>query len=415
MYIVQTLFSNSITITNNQQTYLQSALVKINYSSAPITNNEIWIQPNNLLFEENITPQTIEIFYWQKLPAFFKTNGNLPFDIFSAAFFLLSRYEEYLPNKKDMYGRFAHENSVAFKNNFLHLPLINLWLKELQSLYPFLKQQPTCFKFIPTYDIDIAYNTKHKGFIKNTGSTLKHILKLNLSAAKENILTSIGKSNDPFDVYDDLFKIHQKLNLQPIYFFLLANKRKGYDKNLNPSLKVIHELIRKHTIKYKDGVGIHPSWQSNFDTKLLKSEITILEKITNQKVSKSRQHYIKMSLPETYKHLINNHITNDYSMGYGSINGFRASYTNSFFWFDLSTNLTSNLSISPFCFMEANSFFEQKYNAQQAAEELEQFYKIVKSVDGTFITIFHNHFITEQPQWLAWREMYFNFLLTNFQ
>lgn len=87
MYIVQTLFSNSITITNNQQTYLQSALVKINYSSAPITNNEIWIQPNNLLFEENITPQTIEIFYWQKLPAFFKTNGNLPFDIFSAAFF----------------------------------------------------------------------------------------------------------------------------------------------------------------------------------------------------------------------------------------------------------------------------------------------------------------------------------------
>ncbi|HNE94198.1 MAG TPA: hypothetical protein PKZ66_08755, partial [Chitinophagaceae bacterium] len=105
----------------------------------------------------------------------------------------------------------------------------------------------------------------------------------------------------------------------------------------------------------------------------------------------------------------------DYSMGYGSINGFRASYTNSFFWFDLSTNLTSNLSISPFCFMEANSFFEQKYNAQQAAEELEQFYKIVKSVDGTFITIFHNHFITEQPQWLAWREMYFNFLLTNFQ
>jgi hypothetical protein len=41
-----------------------------------------------------------------------------------------------------MYGRYAHENSLVFKENFLHLPLINIWLqnfkKELQKKFPSL-------------------------------------------------------------------------------------------------------------------------------------------------------------------------------------------------------------------------------------------------------------------------------------
>ena len=69
--------------------------------------------------------------------------------------------------------------------------------------------------------------------------------------------------------------------------------------------------------------------------------------------------------------------------------------------------------IHPFCFMEANSFFHQGYSAEQAGEEMQYYYDAVKKVNGKFITLFHNHFLTEQPEWMGWRNMYSAFLEKN--
>ena len=121
-----------------------------------------------------------------------------------------------------------------------------------------------------------------------------------------------------------------------------------------------------------------------------------------------------MTLPDTYRLLIDNNIAEDHSMGYGSINGFRASVASSFYWYDLGKEKPTSLLIRPFSFMEANSYFEQEYTSTQAAEELQQYHDVIKSVGGDLITIFHNHFITEQKEWLPWRKMYEDFLKRNF-
>jgi len=68
------------------------------------------------------------------------------------------------------------------------------------------------------------------------------------------------------------------------------------------------------------------------------------------------------------------------------------------------------LLIHPFCYMDANAFFEQQLTVEQAAYELEQYYTTVKQVNGTLHTIFHNHFLTEQSAWQPWRKMYEAFL-----
>src|SRR5215831_14748890 len=106
---------------------------KINYSEKRISDEEIWIKPHSLLFETGINEQRIECFEVNNNKAFFKTEGDFPFDIFAASFYLLSRYEEYLPHSKDMYGRYAFENSLAYRENFLNLPLINIWMQYLNS------------------------------------------------------------------------------------------------------------------------------------------------------------------------------------------------------------------------------------------------------------------------------------------
>jgi hypothetical protein len=312
-----------------------------------------------------------------------------------------------------MYGRYAHTNSIAFKHNFLHLPLINLWLVEIEKYFAPFTIHHSLFIYIPTYDIDIAYSYLHHNPIRNAIRFFRDFLKSNFDTVAERLQVYTGKQKDPFDIYDWLSFIHQQYQLKPVYFFLLAANRKGYDKNLSHKTKAMQQLLQQHAQRYT--VGIHPSWQSGDDDVLLKDEIITLQNIIQQTVKYSRQHYIRMSLPKTYQKLIEQGIEAEYSMGYGSINGFRASYTLPFKWYDLQKELQTNLTIHPFCYMEANSFFEQKLTIDEAAAELQSYYNIVKKVNGHFITIFHNHFLTEQKQWIAWRNMYENFLHSNFE
>jgi hypothetical protein len=72
-------------------------------------------------------------------------------------------------------------------------------------------------------------------------------------------------------------------------------------------------------------------------------------------------------------------------------------------------NITT-LTIHPFCYMDANSIFEEKLNIETAYHSLYHYYTIVKQVQGTCIVIHHNHFLTEQPAWVNWRKMYEQFL-----
>ena len=135
-----------------------------------------------------------------------------------------------------------------------------------------------------------------------------------------------------------------------------------------------------------------------------------LEQITGGKILSSRQHYIRLTLPETYRFLIEAGIENDFSMGYGSINGFRASVTSAFFWYDLEKELTTQLRLFPFCFMDANSFYEQQMSAQEAYEEMNRYAEIIKTVNGTMISIWHNSFLGNSPIYRGWKEAYEKFI-----
>ncbi|MGI8636431.1 MAG: DUF7033 domain-containing protein, partial [Segetibacter sp.] len=165
---------------------------KINYSKHRITQEESWIQPAKLLFENDIREQEITCFNFNGSKALYKTSaGDFPFDIFAASFYLLTRYEEYLPHKVDMYGRYAHENSIAFKEKFLHLPLVNLWLQEFRTVlarkFPSHTLSAKPFTFLPTYDIDIAYSYLHKGVIRNLGGFIKSMWDSEWTFVKERL------------------------------------------------------------------------------------------------------------------------------------------------------------------------------------------------------------------------------------
>lgn len=404
-FIFKEQFGIDYKITTDSESFRNHAGAKINYSNSRM-EDVYTIQSQSLLFEHDIKEQTINCVDLNNYKAFFKTSdSDFPFDIFAAIFYLLSRYEEYLPHEKDMYGRFAHENSIAFKEGFLNKPVINIWLTDfsssLKKFFPALTFKTKTFNFLPTYDIDIAYSFKHKGFIRNLGGFIK-------SPSLERLAVLAGLKKDPFDSFDFMDKLHTEFNLNPVYFFLVATSGSLYDKNISPYSNAMWQLIKRHAKKYRS--GLHPSWRSNNNFSILLKEKKILETAGKMEVNISRQHYIKMSMPQTYQELIKAGIEADYSMGYGSINGFRASVASTFYWYDLTTEKTTSLQLYPFCYMDANSYYEQDLDAGQALEELQYYLNECKKVNGFFISIFHNNFLGTDKQFTGWKEMYTKFI-----
>ena len=405
-FIFKDLLGVDHTITVDSEEYKNFDGPKINYSDSSIPGHGIWIKKQELLFEELIIPQQIVCFGSNGTKAFFKTGtADYPFDILAASFYLISRYEEYLPQEKDAYGRYAHENSLAFKEGFINIPLVNIWVRDLARILEAgnskFKIKNSKFEFQPTYDIDIAYSYKHKGVTRNIGGFFT-------SPSVERIKVLLGSKKDPFDSYDWLDKLHAQNNLKPTYFFLVADKNAEYDKNILPYKDAMWELVERHAKKYE--IGLHPSWQSGDDAKLIKKEKIQLEAMKGSALTSSRQHYIRFNLPQTYQRLIDAGFTDDYSMGYGSINGFRASVASSFYWYDLEKEEQTDLRIHPFCFMDANSFYEQKLGPLGALKEMKHYYEQCKGVDGTLIMIWHNNFLGTTKMFDGWAAAYREFI-----
>lgn len=399
-------------VTDDIEVFKNFSGPKINYSNEPVATIEYWIKPHSLLNEKGIRTQSITVFETDGTKAFFKTGGNFPFDVFAASFYLLSRYEEYLPHQKDIYGRYAHENSLAFRENFLAVPLVNHWLlafrNRLQEIFPSLKIHEHKFSFLPTYDIDEAYSYKYKGWFRTAGAIAKAMLHGNRDKIAERRKVVKGELRDPYDSYQWMDSLHEQHQLHPRYFFLVAQQTGKYDRNILPDEAAFKSIVRQHAGKYD--IGIHPSWQSGDKPELIKREIAVLENLTGMKIISSRQHFIRLTLPQTFRYLVEAGIKEDFSMGYGSINGFRASVASPFYWYDLEKEEKTGLLLFPFCYMDANSFFEQKYSAQQALEEMRQYYKTVKEVDGLLITLWHNTFLGTDSLFKGWRETYEQFI-----
>ncbi|MEJ7609755.1 MAG: hypothetical protein WKF88_01110 [Ferruginibacter sp.] len=170
-FIFEEILKMPFSITTDLQSFAKDIGAKINYSYAELPGSYN-IRPHLLLFEKGITLQNIEQTRQGAQTVLFKNEkGDHPFDIFSAIFYLLTRYEEYLPHEKDRFGRYAHENSVAYKNGFLNIPLVNVWIrdlaKKLVQQFPEMPVATTDFRFVPTYDIDMAWSYKEKGFLRN--------------------------------------------------------------------------------------------------------------------------------------------------------------------------------------------------------------------------------------------------------
>lgn len=397
-YVLDLIFNQELGIeyrvTTDVNVFELHSEEKINYSSSP-KKESIFIKSSPLLFEDDMKKQEIKVAEkYQTKILFANDDDDLGFDIFSAVFYLVSRYEEYLPFIPDQYGRYPASESVAFQNSFLHVPIINIWVDIFKNIlrqkFPSLETQSSSFSAIMTYDIDVAYKYKGRSLGRIIGASLKDLRAFKIKNIINRKKTLLKIQKDPWDVYDDLKDTILKNKIHSAFFFLLADKTK-YDRNLDYKNPLMKSLVAQ--IAGYSEIGIHPSFTTTDFPEKIATEKERLEDLSGKKIIKSRQHFLKLRLPDTYNSLLAAGIKEDFSMGYPEAPGFRAGTCKPFFFYDLKNEKITDLKLFPVTCMDATFIYYTKKSPEKSLMEILNLLKQIKKAEGIFIPIFHNEYL----------------------
>ncbi|MCH2234374.1 MAG: polysaccharide deacetylase family protein [Crocinitomicaceae bacterium] len=322
-------------------------------------------------------------------------NGKV--DTLGTIFYLLSRYEEYGDYEKDEHGRYLSAQHSLVRLDLHLTPVVDLIVRDLwdQIGLDYSKVQRN-YVFTPSFDIDIAWAFKNRGVMRQLGSVVKH------GKAGERIKVFRNKAKDPYDTYDEIKRIGE-LSGNMKLFFLLGDGGK-YDKNISHKNSSLKNLI--NDLDQISEVGIHPSYASYLSVAKIKEEKARLEKIMGKEVNISRQHFLKLEIPNSYQTLLKAGMNEDYTMGFVDDVGFRAGTSFPFFFFDLEKNEVTDLRVHPYAYMDGTFMQYLELNPVQSKPTIAQLINEVKEVGGEFISIWHNSSINDYEDWQGWKEVF---------
>lgn len=163
-FIFNEILQTQAGFSSKAEEFKSSALPKISYAGQPLAD-ELFFRNSDFLLSHTVTPPNIKTTtFGDMIVPFAVENSSLPFDVFAAAFYFVSRYEEYLPYQPDQDGNFPAETSLQSKLKLLEFPVIDGWALMLKNMllkhYPTLHFGKKNFEFIP---LVCLYNTSGSG------------------------------------------------------------------------------------------------------------------------------------------------------------------------------------------------------------------------------------------------------------
>lgn len=397
-YSFKHLCTNILKIPVNFTTKIEEFIahdgMKLSYGKQSL-GNEIFIQNVDLLVEQGISDLEIKVQNWDGIPCFFAVSDKsaLPFDIFAATFFLLSRYEEYLPHVKDQEGKFPASESLAFREDFLLIPVIDVWAmklkKLLQNTYPEYDFLPKKFQTENVIAVTEAFCYRKKGIVRTILGFLIDLFQLKLKYVVDRIRVMMNLKKDPFDNYKAIIKFLKKYKIGLKFMFQISDFS-TFDRNINHNRPEFQSLI-KSVADYAE-VGLQPGYYANQNIKILKEEKLRLEDILKRGVEIVLNNKYNLLLPDAYKNMAELEFKKDYSMGYPQTFGFRAGTCTPFLFYDIYFEVTTPLQVHPYVInIKATNGLTESDIDQKVNTILEN----VKLVKGKLIAIFSNEDFSE--------------------
>lgn len=376
----------------------------ISYSRKVIMQHAFNICPHGLVFQDGIRDQDTTVTEWNDTKIFFRTGDDkydLPFDIFSASFFLLSRYEEYY-GEKDELSRFKKESSLAYKNGFLDRPLVDEWAYMLESmLVRKLKYKPAEkgeFRMHSSVAIDNFYKYRYNSITLSIVSLIKKLFTGQFKSFIHQLRVRLFLEKDPYDNFDKILSFHNHTTLNPTFFVMIKKGRRCCHNIYTTFSKLRKNLRRNYT------TGLHPSIGTYNNTKKARKELRKLEKhIVKQRVDTNMYDKFAFSLPVGYETLLKIGITDDYSMAYHDAIGFRASTCTPFRFYDIKHESKTRLMVHNLAITDmALKAMGVHHNAIEAA--IVPIVNRVKNVNGQFCCCLTNRIFSNSGKWYGWAD-----------
>lgn len=387
--IITRILGIPVGFTSKIEEFVAHQGMKLSYGRQSLAN-EVFIQNVDLLLEQGVSDLEIKMQEWEGIPCFFAVSEDsaVPFDIFAATFFLLSRYEEYLPHVKDAEGRFQASESLAFKERFLEIPVVDIWAlkfrKILQDRFPDQEFPQRSFSSESVIAVTEAFRYRKKGIVRFLVGLLVDVVQLKPKYVLHRFQVMLKLRRDPYDVYRKIVQLVKKKKVSLKFMFQVSDFS-AMDRNINHNRLEFQSQV-KSVADYAE-VGLQPGFYANQKFKVLKEEKSRLEDILKRPVTSAFNNKYNLLLPDTYNHLVELEFRDDYSMGYPEALGFRAGTCTPFLFYDINFEITSPLIIHPYA-LSIEAF--DKMKESEISDKVVAIRQQVKKVRGSLVTVLSN-------------------------
>ncbi|MCO5232405.1 MAG: hypothetical protein LC105_09690 [Chitinophagales bacterium] len=406
-YVLDTIFFERLKvdfILTNDLNIIEESDYVLEYNFRKSTNFD-FIQSNEIIenhfLDKNFQPNVIGT--GEDLLLFPNSDSLLEMDIFSSIFYCLSHYDAYCQTQFDVHQRIIFSHWVPRKLGLDRLPYIEIWLEKLK-LYLQIKGI-TCshsiFKQDISFDIDHFYLFDQRPFFQHIKASIGDIIKGKFFQLFQRWLVILGLTEDPAEKFFHFLDYQKNENFS---FFILM--KHGKNNSLNPLNDLKKLLIKK--LKRFGEIGIHPSYDSSFKKGFINKEKMELQIISEQYISKSRFHFLRVSFPSSFYQLIDTGIKVDKSIGYYDLPGFLSSTSIPYFFFDPTLNKKTELLIQPFMWMDSMNKYYRKLDEEEEKRELHEIKRIVKKYNGIFSVVFHNDSMIDRRYRVLFKSLLYN-------
>ena len=377
---------------------------KISYGKQQM-GNELFIQSQGLLTEQGVESIDITVKPWEETVCFFPVSEKsaLPFDIFSAGFYLLSRYEEYLPHVKDERGRYPVSESLGYKEKFLQQPVVDVWAykfkKVLEEHFPSIEFSSKKMNIHPVIKAVEPYAYEQKGIFRSFIGYLSDLLRFKILQVTRRTQVILGVRRDPHNTFKWIIN-RAKRSKNPLSVFFLLGEAATFKESINTHRQKFKMLI-KYVNDYKE-VGLLFSMGALDEHQMLKKEKEQLEEITNRNLLSTMGSHYLVNLPDFYRDLVELEVKRDFTMVYKNTVGFRAGTCTPFLFYDLDYEIKTPLIIHP---LAMTTLALTDKSDIEINKTIDTVMNSVKKVNGTFSMIFSNtDFSSERDK--TWRKIF---------
>jgi peptidoglycan/xylan/chitin deacetylase (PgdA/CDA1 family) len=328
------------------------------------------------------------------------------FDPFATAFYLLTRSEERQIMTRDKHGRFPVAQSLAWKHGFLQRPVVNEWADRIWDALLRLgwkgERKSRQFRMSISCDVDHPrlWWSEFDRLKTLAGAVFK---RGDLQEAGYWFKNHMFRQKDPYDVFDEWMDLFEK-NGHKAQFNFMGQRPASSDCWYPLNHSFIKNLITKMTARGHT-IGFHPSYEAFEDQEAFKRELASLQDISPVEIVAGRQHYLRFSVPETWKMWEGSGLKEDSTLGYPEQVGFRAGICHDYPVFDLETRKMLRLREKPLIAMDVTLAQYQQLTPQQALESLLQLRKTVEKHQGDYTLLWHNS-SWNSPFWENWKAVF---------